>query len=101
MENKNENLLNIYHINLGGIGFEANMPSLKMRKTYGLKLKTLLMKKDVETDVKISIIEMQKYHSGRRECRAVYRKLTDEQLTKLGEIADAYDEGEIVLAFIE
>jgi len=41
--------LNIYRINLGGIGFEFNMPNLKKHKIYGLQLKTFLTKKDVKT----------------------------------------------------
>jgi len=91
MRTKNEIAAVIGYINLGGVGFSVNAEYLlEKRKVYSLKLKSSLPQKDVEVSVKVAIIEIEK--SGNcRFCRAVYRHLSDMQISGLKEIIGSFE----------
>jgi hypothetical protein len=82
----------VSHINLGGIGFITDKEtSLTKRKVYNLKLKAVSEKINVEFSVKIAIIEMSETDTG-YDCRAMYRHLTDSQISGLKAISENFSE---------
>jgi Ni,Fe-hydrogenase maturation factor len=77
----------INHINTGGIGFTTPSEiTLKIRKEYSLTITDVLQNKSIETKIKIIIIEIIPTDNG-NVCRALFRELTDEQITALKRIA--------------
>ncbi|GHU56031.1 hypothetical protein AGMMS49975_18690 [Clostridia bacterium] len=79
------------YINLGGVGFTVDSDILlKKRKTYNLKLKAVLTHRNIELDVKIMVIKMSQDGLDGFFCSAVYRNLTDSQMSGLKEISENF-----------
>jgi len=92
-----DNNIQVSYINLAGIGLTVNAKQKhKKRKIYSLRITAILPDETVNIDLKIAIIDIKKNEKCGYSYRAVYRNLSDTQLSVLKKIAENFTKSEII-----